>query len=627
MSGPLSAVTNATPLLNGAENGEEEDARRPLLAQDEWTRNVGGNEDSSFVPRRPTNLQRTTRQSDSHLELRTSANTDISMKHPVQTSLLSKPLTSPGAILRPLRPTGCRSVSNTIVETRSRLNNQDVADTPMQREIMARLSKIRALDETRRHKVQCNRVANPGARKDGCTTNLKWRPLTHSSSDPYLRRTTTMLERRAPKPLKTCLKQKSRSADATPTNGMTTVSSNKPQEDLKLRRRKTVDFAEAVLEPDLAQANAPAKATERHDARAKKYQKHEFLCPGISMLSKCSLANPAVTRTDVHVIAITPSSSGIVGSGQTNPRRTEGDPATPTMQIVESNNGSYEIVWEDVPPDYGLNTRRRSSAACEALGSFSTSSKGLERVNTKLTEWSGTWNTPSDHFKPTIVVFPDDDGQGPRFDCAVVGDEDIEILAPPNSERASVVHSRHASRPSSVHMPRTPSQDESHAVFVAQDTIPSPPGQRSPIRPDPEAWPAHRLAARRKPVTPNADHKLSDIEEADIKFRDHRDSVTLAHSRLINSGGVRPELFAHRDSVTLAKKRMYARNHTTSTARKLHRLKTASEPGYLPEDDAAAIPQLSVVKAQAFEALRKEAPSPILRRTDDMGGQRIHIED
>src|SRR5690242_5218892 len=434
MSGPLSAVTNATPVLTGAENGEEEDARRPLLAKDEWTHNVGDNEDSSFVPRRPTNLQRTTRQSDSHLEVRTSAKADISMNHSVQNTLRSKSITSPGAILRPPRPTGCRSISNSIVETRSHSNKQDVADTPMQREIMARLSNIKKLDDSRRNKVQWNGVANPRARNDGCTTDLKWRPLINSSSDPYLRRTTTMLERTVPKPLKTCLKQKSRSADATPTNGTTTVSSDRSQEDQKLRRRKTVDFAEAVLEPDFVQADALAEAAERHDLKARKDQKHESLCPGTAMLSKRSLANPAVTRTDVHVIAITPSSSSIVSSGQTNLRKTGGDPATPTMQIVESNNGSYEIVWEDVRPDHGLNTRRRGSAACEALGAFSTSSKGLERVNTKLTEWSGTWNTPSDHFKPTIVVFPDDDGQGPRFDCAVVDDEDIEILAPPNSE-------------------------------------------------------------------------------------------------------------------------------------------------------------------------------------------------
>ncbi|KAJ4382016.1 hypothetical protein N0V86_002342 [Didymella sp. IMI 355093] len=105
------------------------------------------------------------------------------------------------------------------------------------------------------------------------------------------------------------------------------------------------------------------------------------------------------------------------------------------MQIVESGNGSYEVVWDDVPPEHSVRTQRRSSSANQALGAASAGTKGLERVNTKLTEWSGTWNTSSDSFKPTIVVFPDDDGRRPHFECAIVDDEDIEIFAPPNSER------------------------------------------------------------------------------------------------------------------------------------------------------------------------------------------------
>ncbi|KAF3036158.1 hypothetical protein E8E12_002931 [Didymella heteroderae] len=139
-----------------------------------------------------------------------------------------------------------------------------------------------------------------------------------------------------------------------------------------------------------------------------------------------------MTRTDVHVIAIAPSPSrfgGLDTKRQGNFEET--DAATPTVQIVESGNGSYEVV----PPEHSARTRRRSSSASQALEAASTGTKGLERVNTKLTEWSGTWNTPFDFFKPTIVVFPDDDVRRPQFECAIVDDEDIDIFAPPNSER------------------------------------------------------------------------------------------------------------------------------------------------------------------------------------------------
>ncbi|KAJ4993116.1 hypothetical protein SVAN01_01468 [Stagonosporopsis vannaccii] len=563
MFGLLSTVAKTIPSVNGA-GDIEGDVYQPLLAKNESMRDASEIEDSSRVHQRPTNLEQSTRKPDSHLEVQKSAETSVSTNDFVQASLHSKSPTSPGARLQTPRPNTLRSITSSVIETQSHSSVTDIADSPIQREIIVRLSNIKELDASRRNEEQRNSSVNARTRKAGCGENSEWRSLTHSISDPYLSMTSTASKRSNTKPLKTCLKQKSKSADTTPTN-KTLASCDQSPEKQKLRRRKTVDFAETVLESGFTRVDVPDRASTRQEPKAEKDQKQKRSCPGTAMLSMPSMASPAITRTDVHVIAITPSSSNFVGAGQTQPKNAKGDPATPTMQIVESRNGSYEIIWDDVPPEHNVRTQRRSSAAGEALGALSTSSRGLERVNTKLTEWSGTWNTPSQYFKPTIVVFPDDDGSGPRSECTVIDYDDIGIFAPPNSESASAVHSCHGSRPASACMSSMPSQDGPRSVYFIQDTNSSP-EQLSPVTPDPRAWPAHRLATHRKLEVLSPDRKLSNIEEADVRFRDHRDSVTLAHSRLIKSGAMTPELFAHRDSVTLAKRRMYAKNHTISTS-------------------------------------------------------------
>ncbi|KAH6616875.1 hypothetical protein C7974DRAFT_319122 [Boeremia exigua] len=454
-------------------------------------------------------------------------------------------------------------------------------------------------------------------RADGCGSCLERRSSIRPKSNPDLRNTSMTSSGLSSRPRKTCLKQKTKSANATPPLG-TSESSEKLLEDLTLRRRKTVDFAEVSLELSNGDQDERKKDPIQHPRQISS-------CPGTAMLTRCSLASPAMTRTDVHVIAVPPSSSKPGGVSRTQPGELEkSDPATPTIQIVESKNGSYEVVWDDVPPEHNVDTQKRRSSAGEALEALSTGPKGLERVNTKLTEWSGTWNTPSDCFKPTIVVFPDDDGCRPHFECTIVDDEDIDIFAPPNSARMSAVPSRHVSRPASAHASPKPSQDESSVAYFTQEI---PLGDPSPhVVMNQEIWPDHLMTARRTLGVPCPERKLSDSEEADVKFRNHRDSVTLAHSRLIHSGGVRPELFAHRDSVTIAKKRMHAKNRAASASR-LRRQETKSEPGLLYDGDVAVVPLLPVVKAHAIDALKNSTPTSILRRPDLARHPHIRIGD
>ncbi|KAF1842621.1 uncharacterized protein K460DRAFT_410020 [Cucurbitaria berberidis CBS 394.84] len=372
-------------------------------------------------------------------------------------------------------------------------------------------------------------------------------------------------------------KKKANSATATPTNGSEEGVGDSTAT-RTLRRVKTVDFVEKGSE-SLLSAPSTTVVPERVDmainqsgilpacdGRPAKLVHRAPSCPNLIRTVKSSLVDPAITRTDVHVLTIAPSWSA-------EDTASEGaDPATPTMQIVESKNGCYEVVWDDVPADQSIRVRRRSSSACHALEMISPSARGLERVNTKLSDWSATWNSPSGSFKPTIVVFPDDDGRASLYECSVDDDEDLVVLAPPNSQITSRAPSRLPSRPASAPMTRVASHED-----MALSGMPQPDEQDEQESTDraeqlvvsnsnPDSPPERSVDANRRMNWPPAPRKLSNIEEADLKFRGHRDSVTIAHSRLLHSGGIAPELFTHRDSTSMAKKRMHARNHAAAAS-------------------------------------------------------------
>ena len=624
----LDTVTRAMPYVSDGKATDKTEDREPLLEDSDSTGHLGEDKGSSKKLQEPTNPQHPLWKPRSDLRSHEGASNQNLAVYPMQTLPHLSPPVELGASPWPSRVKGHRSPSSSRTEMRSRSKKMAFSNTT-QWESVARLSNIRdaIILECTRH--QCRSGANsPVTRDEELRTSFEWRSSIRPNSDPDLRRMFRASNRPdLRKPQKACLEQKAKSANTTPHNE-SIVGSMSSVENQKLRRVKTVDFDKAISKP--IQIKASSSTVGYYTGRLGKVSKRMLSCPSTAILVRRSPACPAVTRTDVHVIAIAPSSPSAAGLGSTQSREVdETDPATPTMQIVESSNGSYEIVWDDIPPEHSPRTRRRSSSASQALEAISTGSGSLERVNTKLTEWSGIWNTPSDSFKPTIVVFPDDDGRKPHFESAAVDDEDMEIFAPPNSERVSAVHSRHASRPVSARMSRAPSQDETSDTPSTQDVSledPVTPAEQSLVAPDPEAWSAHLVAARRKVGVPSLERKLSNIE-GDLKFRNHRDSVTLAHSRLIHSSGVRPELFAHRDSVTIAKKRMHAKNHAASASGHLHERESRSEPGSLPGDGAFAIPPLPIVKAHAVDALKKGTPAPILRPSESVSHRHIRIED
>ncbi|RMZ71740.1 cytokinesis protein [Pyrenophora seminiperda CCB06] len=424
-------------------------------------------------------------------------------------------------------------------------------------------------------------------------------------------------------PLKPCIKKKV---------GIVTTPSSEEFPQAKatagprtLRRVKTVDFEgnssskSLPLPPDhvtLDRLNRRLKngtdKTSVNASKTKRTVKKSPSCPNTIGITKSSVADTAVTRTDVHVIAIAPQ-----WDAQEVISEDDMDSATPTMQIIETKSASYEIVWDDVPSEHSVRTgTRRSSSASHALEAATPgATRGLERVNTKLAYWSGTWNTPSERFKPTIVVFPDDDGRAIQHDCAVEIDDELIVPVPPNSEMTSHASSRFSSRPASGPMTRAASNEEMSFSDALKDTRPQFAEHLLPVLEQTlgELDPEMKIGGGQKKKTAIELRKLSNIEEADIKFRGHRDSVTIAHSRLVRSRGTSSGLSAHRDSVSIGKKRIRARKRAMPVSRAIRRrsgeMRNLIEDDDMSEESPLLPPTVNLVKEKTAQTIKDSTPS------------------
>jgi hypothetical protein len=537
------------------------------------------------------------------------------------------PVTQSQRSLQPPRPTAQRSISNSQVERRSPYHDSAVSSASLQKQLVQQTKPASRARPVRPEQTQ--RLRTVGASVTQTRPNPTRSTAVRSSSDPDLAKAfANPKTRNRDVPLKPCIKNGAKSATTTPPSGyQQDVIDSEPR---TLRRVKTVDFEESgskpsqslpqvavTLERSAQSATNDVEPPPAPTAKPKKTVKSMPSCPNTIGTLKSSVADPATTKTDVHVIAIAPSWNAREVTNEEG-----GDPATPTMQIIESKSSSYEVIWDDVPSEHSIRLRgRRSSAAGHALETASPGTKlGLGRVNTKLTDWHNSWNTQSESFKPTIVVFPDDDGQANHYDCAVEEDEDLQVSAPPNSQLTSAAPSRFPSQPPSAPMTRAASCDETW-FRKALEVVP-PDNTHTLVVPDSEA----QLSAGRKSKQAVAVRKLSNMEEADLRFRGHRDSVTIAHSRLVHSGGVSPELFAHRDSVSIAKKRMHAKNHAASAARQIPRRNPASiEALNLVTDDDVPEVSLPAIKEHAAQALESKTSGSILRPGPQTPNQR-HIQ-
>lgn len=174
----------------------------------------------------------------------------------------------------------------------------------------------------------------PGTLSNISTTDVSRRAnyTTHRIYGPKVDGTT---------PLKTCLKQKSKSTASTLPVGLN--GKEYSHETLSLRKVKTVDFKR----PMRRQSLPPLKLWAYDSSTITRptedlYVVKPSCLPGSNIRSR--IADAAITRTDVHVTALSPSRPGIDAPNNESAQR---QLATPAMQVVESGNGMYEAVRDD----------------------------------------------------------------------------------------------------------------------------------------------------------------------------------------------------------------------------------------------------------------------------------------
>ncbi|KAF2743153.1 hypothetical protein M011DRAFT_248060 [Sporormia fimetaria CBS 119925] len=323
---------------------------------------------------------------------------------------------------------------------------------------------------------------------------------------------------RGDKPLKGCMKKKVKSAESTPPPGSDLSSESSPG-GAGLRKAKTVEFEPraSLLPPpsplrEQVDMNPNQMPAPENSALRNVQSNHKAMRP-IQTVKQLSLpatrrkglpAEAAITRADVHVVAVVPvRSSGFLTS-------TTKSAPTPTMQVVETSSARYEVIWDDIGEDKDMRTQRRRSSASESLQAATAGPPTvIERVSSKLTELAWGSSEQQVAFSPQFVVFPDQNARESRTERSTEGDNTLPIYAPPNSEYAS----------------RSPSCDDTN---IDPDLRPT----KSSATPNdvnnlPSARPGHAIGAARGARIP--DRPLTYAEG--LGFRYHRDSVLLAKEK------------------------------------------------------------------------------------------------
>jgi hypothetical protein len=475
-----------------------------------------------------------TRKREASTQSSTSSLSTDRRRHP----LGATGLPSPRASLHPPRPQTRRAVSNSSVETRSQyhgiVDEMNTAARGRTGEGIIRAQRSRSA-----------RPVHPEARRP--------RIYIDSHSSPNLRQVRTSQRTSSQeKPLKTCLKQKANTT--TPMPACEAKKDLTEPVDHKLRRTKTVDFQKSktltgtpalIVTRSQSGKSMVTQAGESSDQNAQSPAKVRRIstCPSTIPFMKGNPAESAVTCTDVHIVATSPSLNWASKAAQ------DTNPSTPTMWIIDAGNGMYKVIWDGLPTENNYTP---------------TAMKGLERVNTKLTEWSGS-QSPSDLSKSTVVVYPEEGSHQYHLEHLVgtAGGNGDALVPPPNSTRTSTVPSRGQSHPASVSLSRETSDEElaPDSRFQQKSLGSLPPD------PDQGKWSDLLIDARGRLQDEVTARRISQFRQNDTKFHGHRDSVAVAHDRLSRIMGTPRDLYAHRDSVALAKRRMHAKDPVTSGVR------------------------------------------------------------
>lgn len=523
-----------------------------------------------------------------------------------------------------------RASSSSTIELRSRdemVVDETKSEHPESQSQMQQKEEAPREPDPLQHKEQTPVHAPQSEDPPSPVKDAKWHPvLNRSTSDSAS--------------LKPSLKQKSKSTTTTPPAER--VLDDDESDSQKLRKVKTVDFEERVankllelppLKPwaEDSKTNEPAESPQTKPDSPKQSPRRQrqtgLLRRTRSWLgpqTKCQPAAAAITRTDVHVVAIAPCTK--LSDIEEQPKIAL---PTPTMQIVESSAGRYEVIWDDVAdvsPEHDARSHRRSSSASQSLHAASSTCTGLERVSSKLSQWSFERDPPIiGQFSPQVVVFPDEDSNLVRITMERSSEDDhsLPIFTPPNSEVTTVAASAYSSRPDSERASRLPSHggensdsEEEVPLLLHQRTTPNPASDSIVLpKSDTHLMPRSRHGEARIQGQPLLNRHLSNVEESELHFRGHRDSVTLARDRILHAGGPSTEYFRGRDSVSMsmAKRRLKEKKSAPMAAQALSYRDVDDTGRLLPIVDMIDVQTPSApMKQSAVRSLKNSASASML---------------
>ncbi|CAI6340174.1 unnamed protein product [Periconia digitata] len=363
-------------------------------------------------------------------------------------------------------------------------------------------------------------------------------------------------------PLRSSLKNKSRTTSTTPTEELSLDAAI-----ASLRRVKTVNFEDTMAMKTVSLLPLNSKLVESdgdldhaEEGRASDSAKNDDRSPlkpdqGLSYTfprTKSTIADIEITKTNVHCHI--------------------------NVEIPTDLDTDYFAVvpGEDLPTGSKARGDLRSSSASQVLERYgSPTLHSLEKASARLAN-SSFRNSSQDHqFELKNVVLPYEDVDSDFQAVRRIGSGDGATRAPPNSKIASAKPSRLPSQSTGEHFQRTRSYDETNAIrspgdrntfseqtFPLEVVLTHPAGDPEPIfRMNDE----YNNTIEEDPLF----RTLSNIDEPDIKFRGHRDSVTLERNSVLRSRRVTPELLAYGDSIADVRKRMHVRNHAASESRRI----------------------------------------------------------
>ncbi|KAF2457912.1 hypothetical protein BDY21DRAFT_19062 [Lineolata rhizophorae] len=317
---------------------------------------------------------------------------------------------------------------------------------------------------------------------------------------------------------------------------------------------------------------------------------------------KSSLAEPATTRSDVRVVSLTPGLHDIsVGSGATEVAQAR-PPKLSIVQLIESENSAYEILWEGTESGSSAGSGRESTSWCGCENGnhecFMLSNPlaqrphGLEAINAKLSEWS--WENQQEPVRREPQFGhgrPDEDVQHhhhdlPKFSTAtkdgrlIYSNNDPILIAPANTQQHSAINTKEHSRQTSQHVSFGPTRENSPPASLVGTSSNDPSDQ---AREAEDALGELRRPSRGKnKVSDPSDHRgerfgtaigassgrrrmsraPSNTASDAWSFLGHRDSLALAHERIMKVNNEhQPIITPRKDSVSIAKSKKMKKTH------------------------------------------------------------------